>query len=158
MLSFLNAGLFKRDGSKAKPEKVWGVCRDSVVFYERRPAGARQVSKVSEIWDALVHNIFGRSQRNFAHVTTVALSCRMKNVVAIGGPIKPEHCKLWSNFEFDRNTLVERAPGWHDGSVTKPVQKQIRKVFRNIVVSCEHKSGWHSGVCCLRDELNHYWF
>ena len=47
-----------------------------------------------------------QSQRNFAHVTTVTLSWRVQNFVVIGRVnFKPEHCKFWSNFEFDRNII-----------------------------------------------------
>ena len=41
-------------------------------------------------------------QQNFAHVTTVTLLWRVQNIVVIGTVhIKPEHCKFWSNFEFE---------------------------------------------------------
>ena len=47
-----------------------------------------------------------RSQRHFAHVTTVTLSVRAPNSVVIGRMhFKPEHWKFWSNFEFDRNIV-----------------------------------------------------
>ena len=48
-------------------------------------------------WTRLVNNIFGRSQRNVTHVTTV--------VVVGRAHFEPEHCKFCSNFEFDRNTV-----------------------------------------------------
>ena len=55
---------------------------------------------------ALVSNILNRSQRNFAHVTTVTLSWRVQNFVVVGRVhFKLEHCKIWSNFEFDRNIV-----------------------------------------------------
>ena len=47
-----------------------------------------------------------RSQRNFAHVTTVTLSWRVQNFFVIGGlPFKPEYCKFGSNFKFSRNIV-----------------------------------------------------
>ena len=46
------------------------------------------------------------SQRNFAHATTVTLSWRVQNFVVIGSVrFKPELCKFWLNFEFDRNIV-----------------------------------------------------
>ena len=63
-------------------------------------------SNSTKIRSALVWNMLYRSQRNFAHVTTGTLSWRVQNFVLIGGVhFKPEHCKLWSNFEFDRNIV-----------------------------------------------------
>ena len=63
----------------------------------------------------LVQNIFNQSQQNFAHVTTVTLSWRIQNFVVIDRvSFKPEHCKFWSNFEFDRNIVSgtgARSPG-----------------------------------------------
>ena len=54
----------------------------------------------------LVYNIRGRSQRYFAHVTTVSLSWRVQNIVVIGQVhSKLEHSEFSSNFEFDRNML-----------------------------------------------------
>ena len=50
--------------------------------------------------------------RHFAQVTTVILSLRVPNFVVIGSAyFKLEHCKFWSHFEFDRNTVYGRVPG-----------------------------------------------
>ena len=50
--------------------------------------------------------MLNRSQWNFAHVMTVQLSWHVQNFVVIGGVhFKPEDCKVWSYFEFDRNTV-----------------------------------------------------
>ena len=50
--------------------------------------------------------MLNRSQRNFAHVTTVTLSWRVQDFVAINEAyLKLEHSKIWSNFEFDRITF-----------------------------------------------------
>ena len=50
--------------------------------------------------------MLNRSQRNYAHVTTVALSWHVHNFVVIGKVhFKQEHCKFWSNLEFDRNIV-----------------------------------------------------
>ena len=49
---------------------------------------------------------FGRPQQNCAHVMTVTLSLHVTNFIAISwAQFKPEHSKLWSNFEFDRNLV-----------------------------------------------------
>ena len=59
-----------------------------------------------KIQNALVSNILDRSQRNFAHVTTVALSWRVQNIVVIGRVYCTLECfEFSSNFEFDRNML-----------------------------------------------------
>ena len=66
----------------------------------------RSNSKFDQIGSVLVSNILNRSQRNFAHVTTVTLSWHVQNFVVVGGVhFKLEHCKFWSNFEFDRNIV-----------------------------------------------------
>ena len=59
-----------------------------------------------KIHNALVSNIFDRSQRYFAHVTTVTLSWRVQNIVVIGRVYFTLECfEFSSNFEFDRNML-----------------------------------------------------
>ena len=59
-----------------------------------------------KFWNALVHNKFGQSQWNFAHVMTVTLSWHVQNFIVIGwAHFKPEHYKFWSNFKFDRNII-----------------------------------------------------
>ena len=59
-----------------------------------------------KIQNTLVYSIRGRSQRYFAHVTTVSLSWRVQNIVVIGRVYsKLEHSEFSSNFEFDRNML-----------------------------------------------------
>ena len=59
-----------------------------------------------KIQNALVSNIFDRSQRYFAHVTTVTLSWRVQNIVVIGRVYFTLECfEFSSNFEFDRNML-----------------------------------------------------
>ena len=59
-----------------------------------------------KIQNTLVYNIRGRSQRYFAHVTTVSLSWRVQNIVVIGRVYsKLEHSEFSSNFEFDRYML-----------------------------------------------------
>ena len=51
-------------------------------------------------------HMLNRSQRNSVHVRTVTLSWRGPNFVVIGSVhFKPEHCKFWSNFEFNRNIV-----------------------------------------------------
>ena len=59
-----------------------------------------------KIQNALVSNIFDRSQWYFAHVTTVTLSWRVQNIVVIGRVYFTLECfEFSSNFEFDRNML-----------------------------------------------------
>ena len=61
--------------------------------------------------------MLNRLQRNFAHVTTtVTLSWRVQNFVVIGKlHFKLEHCKIWSDFEFDRN-IVSGTGAWDDNA------------------------------------------
>ena len=59
-----------------------------------------------KIQNALVSNILDRTQRYFAHVTTVTLSWRVQNIVVIGRVYLALECfEFSSNFEFDRNML-----------------------------------------------------
>ena len=59
-----------------------------------------------KIQNALVSNIFDRSQRYFVHVTTVTLSWRVQNIVVVGRVYFTLECfEFSSNFEFDRNML-----------------------------------------------------
>ena len=59
-----------------------------------------------KIQNALVSNILDRPQRYFAHVTTVTLSWRVKNIVVISRVYFTLECfEFSSNFEFDRNML-----------------------------------------------------
>ena len=59
-----------------------------------------------KIQNAIVSNILDRSQRYFAHVTTVTLSWRAQNIVVIGHVHFTLECfEFSSNFEFDRNML-----------------------------------------------------
>ena len=54
----------------------------------------------------VVSNILDRSQRYFAHVTTVTLSWRVQNIVVMGRVYFTLECfEFSSNFEFDRNML-----------------------------------------------------
>ena len=63
-------------------------------------------SNSMKIQNALVSNILDRSQRYFTHVTTVTLSWRVQNIVAIGRVYFTLECFEFSlNFEFDRNML-----------------------------------------------------
>ena len=65
-----------------------------------------------KIQNALVSNILDRSQRYFAHVTTVTLSWRVQNIVVIGCVYFTLECfEFSSNFEFDRNMFSGPAPG-----------------------------------------------
>ena len=58
-------------------------------------------SKCNEFCHALVHNIFGWSQWNFAHVTTITLSWLALDFAVIHwAHFKTEHSKLWLNFRI----------------------------------------------------------
>ena len=69
--------------------------------------GARPTKHISmKIQNALISSILDRSQRYFAHVTTVTLSWRVQNIVVIGRVYFTLECfEFSSNFEFDRNML-----------------------------------------------------
>ena len=68
-----------------------------------------------KIQNALVSNIFDRSQRYFAHVTTVTLSWSVQNIVMIGRVYFTLECfEFSSNFEFDRNMLSGTGARWLD--------------------------------------------
>ena len=68
-----------------------------------------------KIQNTLVYNIRGRSQRYFAHVTTVSLSWRVQNIVVIGRVyLKLKRFEFSSNFEFDRNMLSGTGAWWAD--------------------------------------------
>ena len=59
-----------------------------------------------KIQNALVSNILDRSQRYFAHVTTVTLLWRVQNIVVIDRAYFTLECfEFSSNFVFDRNML-----------------------------------------------------
>ena len=67
-----------------------------------------------KIQNALVSNILDRSQRYFAHVTTVTLSWRVQNIVVIGRVYFTLDCfEFSSNFEFDRNMLSGTGARYH---------------------------------------------
>ena len=66
-----------------------------------------------KIQNALVSNVRDRSQRYFAHVTTVTLSWRVQNIVVIGHVYFTLECfEFSSNFEFDRN-MLSGTGAWH---------------------------------------------
>ena len=66
----------------------------------------KKIRNSMKIQNALVSNILDRSQRYFAHVTTVTLSWRVQNIVVIGSVYFTLECfEFSSNFEFDRNML-----------------------------------------------------
>ena len=84
-------------------------------------------SNSMKIQNALVSNIFDRSQRYCAHVTTVTLSWRVQNIVVIDRVCFTLECfEVWSNFEFDRNMLSgtgarrqENKPIWYGNCLPK---------------------------------------
>ena len=84
-----------------------------------------------KIQNALVLNIPNRSQRYFAHVTTVTLSWRVQNIVVIGRVYFTLECfEFSSNFEFDRNMLS--GTGAWSGQMIKPhnsLNSMLRFVF-----------------------------
>ena len=75
-----------------------------------------------KIQNALVSNMLDRSQRYFAHVTTVTLSWHVQNIVVIGRVYFTLECfEFSSNFEFDRNMLS--GTGARSGHVWIAVKK-----------------------------------
>ena len=57
--------------------------------------------------------MLNRSQRNFAHVTTVLLSWRLQNFVVIGwSDFEPQHYKISLNLEFEWN-IVSGMGAWY---------------------------------------------
>ena len=65
-----------------------------------------------KLCNALVHSIYGRSQRNFQHVTTVTQSWIVQNFVVISwSHFIVQHSKFCSNFEFEQST-VSGMPTW----------------------------------------------
>ena len=84
--------------------------------------GARPTKHISmKIQNALVSNILDRSQRYFAHVTTVTLSWRVQNIVVIGRVYFTLECfEFSSNFEFDRNML--------SGTGARPVFRNVHYI------------------------------
>ena len=86
-----------------------------------------------KIKNALVSNILDRSQRYFAHVTTVTLSWRVQNIVVIGRVYFTLECfEFSSNFEFDRN-MLSGTGAWSNNSInssnTPAWPHQIRGVL-----------------------------
>ena len=90
---------------------------------DRRPSHQRYFHRIRNSIKKLECsslNMLYWSQRNFADVTTVILSCRLQILVVIRRVhFKAERGKSWSNFEFDRNiasgTGARSASDFHDG-------------------------------------------
>ena len=77
-----------------------------------------------------MQNIPNWSQQNFAHVMTVTLPWRVQNFVVIGKVhFKPEHCKIWSNFKFDRN-IVSGTVAWSESSMMKDISCPMSLIAR----------------------------
>ena len=56
---------------------------------------SHRIRNPMKLCNALVCDLFSRSQQNFAHVTTVTLSWNVQNFVVISWyRFKPEHCKF----------------------------------------------------------------
>ena len=95
-----------------------------------------------KIQNALVSNIFDRSQRYFAHVTTVTLSWRVQNIVVIGRVYFTLECfEFSSNFEFDRNMLSGT------GAWSKPMSlclssEDVQAVYYMFLF-------WHNSKICI---------
>ena len=87
-----------------------------------------------KIQNALVSNLLYRSRRYFAHVTTVTLSWRVKNIVVIGHVYFTLKCfEFSSNFEFDRNMLS--GTGARLTPVTTDFEVMCNtRIWRNMVI------------------------
>ena len=105
--------------------------------------GVRPTNDISiKIGSALVSNILNRSQRNFAHVTTVTLSWRVQNFVVVGrAHFKLEYCKFWSNFEFDRN--IVSGTGARSASLRAWIVSTSFSAVRTSRVPVELAYRWH---------------
>ena len=86
-----------------------------------------------KIQNALVWNIFDRSQRYFVHVTTVTLSWRVQNIVVTGSVYFTLECfEFSSNFEFDRN-IVSGTGAWYELDVRNNISQQMLKCQKLII-------------------------
>ena len=89
--------------------KQWWIILEMHICISKRPSHWRYLDRIRnsmKCFNALVSNIFGWSQRNVEHVTTVTLSWRVQKFVVIGWPhLKPEHSKCSLDFEFVRNPV-----------------------------------------------------
>ena len=73
-------------GHKPLPELMLTWCPSHKQYFH-------QIRNSMKFCIGLVLNKFNRSQRNFAHVTTVTLSWHVQNFIVIGWPyFKSEHC------------------------------------------------------------------
>ena len=113
-------------------DNLWGECNPAVIittyidradhscdtWWPSHEAYFDRIQNSMKIQNALVSNILDRSQRYFAHVTTVTLSWRVQNMVVIGRVFLTPEC---FNFHRISNSieicLVGRAHGlktsWH---------------------------------------------
>ena len=104
-------------------------------------------SKFDQICRDLIWNMCNRSQRNFAHVTTVTLSWRMQNFVVIGDVyFEREHSKFWSNFEFDRN-IVSGTGAWTATTWNWPMETGYQPPSRGTPTVRQYM--WIK-CCCIR--------
>ena len=100
--------------------KVFNGSYYGLTSYENIKRYYDRIRNSIKIGSALVSNVLSRSQRNFAHVTTVTLSWRVQNFVVVGWVhLKLEHCKFWSNFEFDRNIVSGTGTWWFVGGIRR---------------------------------------
>ena len=108
-----------------------------------------------KIQNALVSNILDRSQRYFAHVTTVTLSWRVQNIVVIGRVYFTLECfEFSSNFEFDRNMLSgtgARKPGTLSLSWWRPQMETFSALLalcagHRSPVNSPYKSQWRGAL------------
>ena len=100
-----------------------------------------------KIQNALVSNIFDRSQRYFAHVTTVLLSWRVQNIVVIGSVYFTLECfEFSSNFEFDRN-MLSGTGAWSQGSSPHPNRYHLDGLRQGDILFSHH-SMWHLNPPC----------
>ena len=78
----------------------------------------------------------------FSHVTIVTLSWRVQTFVVIGRVhFKTEHCKFWSNFEFDRN-IVSGAGASHETTN----QKSYLDMFLSHGTACQTNTCVQTGI------------
>ena len=83
--------------------KSWSQTFSHILKWDLAPVPLN-IFHSMKIQNALVSNILDRSQRYFAHVTTVTLSWRVQNILVIGRLYFTLECfEFSSNFKFGRN-------------------------------------------------------
>ena len=120
-----------------------------------------QIWNSMKFCNALVHYIFGWSQQNFAHVTTVTLSWHVQNFVMISSArSKLEQGKFLLNFEFHQST-VSGMGAWYAiscciGSCLEEVFYELKVyICSAVIIAMAHTISCHMGQYCHKNLLSH---